>query len=571
MVRGPGVRGGRRRRTRHAGTRTRVGAGGPPRPRGPRPRGSGRRRCTPPPGDTRSSTSTASRSAAGPSAASSRRWPCYADPTSSTRRWRARPVTDWRALRHALHRAVPGDARHRRRGVRPALGCSTTRRSSTRPLLLIHGLADDNVYVANTAALSKALMEAGRFHSVIPLSGITHAPSQPEVAENLLLLQVRFLRDALGLRPIRPEAAATLARIANGGPLEHARHRAEVRRNLGRRRRADPSRRRPGGRAPKRTGYDVVVAVSAMGDTTDELLAMAQQIAPVPNPRELDMLLTAGERIAMSLLAIAINARGCQAAVVHGLAGRHHHRHAARRRRTSSRSGPSGILESWRRATSSSSPASRAFHALRHHHARPWRLRHHRRGDGGRARSRGLRDLHRRAGRVHRRPPDRAGRAEAPGDLATRRCSSSPPPARRSCSSRSVEYARRHGVKLHVRSSFERRARHVGAGGGRTQMEGVLISGVALDDDEAKVTLDRVPDRPGRRGDGLPRDRRRGHQRRHDRAERVARRRHRPVVHRPARRPPAAAVGHGRVVKESTRRGSRSTTGSRRCRSWARG
>jgi dipeptidyl-peptidase-4 len=69
----------------------------------------------------------------------------------------------------------------------------------TRPLLLMHGLADDNVYVANTLRLSKALMEAGRFHSVIPLSGITHAPSQPEVAENLLLLQVRFLRDALGL------------------------------------------------------------------------------------------------------------------------------------------------------------------------------------------------------------------------------------------------------------------------------------------------------------------------------------------------------------------------------------
>jgi dipeptidyl-peptidase 4 len=68
-----------------------------------------------------------------------------------------------------------------------------------RPLLLIHGLADDNVYVANTLRLSRALMEAGRFHSVIPLSGITHAPSQPEVAENLLLLQVRFLRGALGL------------------------------------------------------------------------------------------------------------------------------------------------------------------------------------------------------------------------------------------------------------------------------------------------------------------------------------------------------------------------------------
>ena len=61
-------------------------------------------------------------------------------------------------------------------------------------------------------------------------------------------------------------------------------------------------------------GFDVLVAVSAMGDTTDDLLAMAKQIAPVPNPRELDMLLTAGERIAMSLLAIAINARGCKAA-----------------------------------------------------------------------------------------------------------------------------------------------------------------------------------------------------------------------------------------------------------------
>lgn len=68
-----------------------------------------------------------------------------------------------------------------------------------RPLLLIHGLADDNVYVANTLRLSRALMEAGRSHSVIPLSGITHAPSQPEVAENLLLLQVGFLRNALGL------------------------------------------------------------------------------------------------------------------------------------------------------------------------------------------------------------------------------------------------------------------------------------------------------------------------------------------------------------------------------------
>jgi dipeptidyl-peptidase-4 len=69
----------------------------------------------------------------------------------------------------------------------------------TRPLMLIHGIADDNVYVASTLQLSQRLLEAGRPHTVLPLSGITHAPRDPEVAENLLLLQVRFLRDALGI------------------------------------------------------------------------------------------------------------------------------------------------------------------------------------------------------------------------------------------------------------------------------------------------------------------------------------------------------------------------------------
>src|SRR5581483_9688457 len=68
----------------------------------------------------------------------------------------------------------------------------------TRPLLLIHGLADDNVVAAHTLRLSAALTAAGRPHSVLPLPGITHMTPQEEVAENLLLLQVEFLRSALG-------------------------------------------------------------------------------------------------------------------------------------------------------------------------------------------------------------------------------------------------------------------------------------------------------------------------------------------------------------------------------------
>jgi len=57
-------------------------------------------------------------------------------------------------------------------------------------------------------------------------------------------------------------------------------------------------------------GYDVVVVVSAMGDSTDDLLRLASQITPLPPPRELDMLLTAGERISMALLAMAIHSLG---------------------------------------------------------------------------------------------------------------------------------------------------------------------------------------------------------------------------------------------------------------------
>jgi aspartate kinase len=65
--------------------------------------------------------------------------------------------------------------------------------------------------------------------------------------------------------------------------------------------------------ATRKAGHDVVVVVSAMGDTTDELLDLASQVTPLPPGRELDMLLTAGERISMALLAMAISALGFEA------------------------------------------------------------------------------------------------------------------------------------------------------------------------------------------------------------------------------------------------------------------
>ncbi|MGF0170414.1 prolyl oligopeptidase family serine peptidase [Streptomyces sp. Marseille-Q5077] len=66
-----------------------------------------------------------------------------------------------------------------------------------RPMMIVHGLADDNVVVAHSLRLSSALLAAGRPHEVLPLSGVTHMTPQEAVAENLLLLQLDFLQRSL--------------------------------------------------------------------------------------------------------------------------------------------------------------------------------------------------------------------------------------------------------------------------------------------------------------------------------------------------------------------------------------
>ncbi|MER0448072.1 prolyl oligopeptidase family serine peptidase [Streptomyces sp. Edi4] len=72
------------------------------------------------------------------------------------------------------------------------------RADPARPLMVIHGMADDNVVVAHSLRLSSALLAAGHPHEVLPLTGVTHMTPQEQVAENLLLLQVDFLRRSLG-------------------------------------------------------------------------------------------------------------------------------------------------------------------------------------------------------------------------------------------------------------------------------------------------------------------------------------------------------------------------------------
>jgi dipeptidyl-peptidase-4 len=78
---------------------------------------------------------------------------------------------------------------------------ATGRPLLNRPLLLIHGLADDNVVAAHTLRFSAALLASGAPHRVLPLSGVTHMASQEAVAENLLRLQLAFLDETIGTPP----------------------------------------------------------------------------------------------------------------------------------------------------------------------------------------------------------------------------------------------------------------------------------------------------------------------------------------------------------------------------------
>jgi aspartate kinase len=243
-------------------------------------------------------------------------------------------------------------------------------------------------------------------------------------------------------------------------------------------------------------GNDVVVVVSAMGHTTDELLAMANEIALPPDPRELDMLLTAGERIAMSLLGIAINARGCRAASYTGSqAGiMTDHRHGQAR---IVEIRPKRIIES---LEAGNVVVLAGFQGLSMSEYEITTL-----GRGGSdltavamaaAVGADVCEIYTDVAGVYTTDPRIEPKARMLPVVSYDEMLELAASGASVLQSRSVEYARRTGVDLHVASSFDDRPgtwiREV-----EEPMEGVMISGVALDTDEAKVTLERVPDRPG--------------------------------------------------------------------------
>ena len=246
----------------------------------------------------------------------------------------------------------------------------------------------------------------------------------------------------------------------------------------------------------RRAGHDVVVVVSAMGDTTDELLDLAQQVSPLPTPRELDMLLTAGERISMALLAMAIgnlgaSARsftGSQAGVitdsVHGRAriidvtpGRISEALAAGH--IAIVAGFQGVSQDTKDITTlgrggSDTTAVALAAALNAE----------------------VCEIYTDVDGVFTADPRIVPRARRIPQISYEEMLEMAACGAKVLHLRSVEYARRHSLAIHVRSSFSQREGTLVVPE-EDLVEQAIISGVAHDRSEAKVTVVGVPDKPG--------------------------------------------------------------------------
>jgi len=245
----------------------------------------------------------------------------------------------------------------------------------------------------------------------------------------------------------------------------------------------------------REAGYDVVVVVSAMGHTTDELMAMAQRVAQLPNARELDLLLTAGERITMSLLSIAINALGVAAASYTGSqAGIITDTHHGRARIIDIRPGRirdalgagdvvivagfQGVSTAYDVTTLGRGGSDTTAVAL------------------AAALEAEFCEIYTDVAGVFTADPRIEPEARKLHAVSYEEMLELAASGAKVLQVRSVEYARSGGVVLHVRSAF-RDEEGTWVTEEDERMEKAVVSGVAHDLEEAKVTIVDVPDRPG--------------------------------------------------------------------------
>ncbi|MCW2491649.1 MAG: ask [Frankiales bacterium] len=248
----------------------------------------------------------------------------------------------------------------------------------------------------------------------------------------------------------------------------------------------------------RRAGHDVVVVVSAMGDTTDELIDLAEQIVPVPSGREFDMLLTAGERISMALLAMAIQSlgypaesfTGSQAGVlttaVHGKARIVNI--TPGRVETSVAEGNVAIVAGFQGV----SPDTKDITTL---------------GRGGSdttavalaaALKADVCEIYTDVDGVYTADPRIVPNAKRLDTITYEEMLEMAACGAKVLMLRCVEYGRRYGVPIHVRSSFSTKPGTIVSGNMEDlAVEQAIISGVAHDRSEAKVTVVGVPDKPG--------------------------------------------------------------------------
>lgn len=249
----------------------------------------------------------------------------------------------------------------------------------------------------------------------------------------------------------------------------------------------------------RKAGNEVVVAVSAMGDTTDELIDLAHEVAPIPEPRELDMLLTTGERISMALLAMAIKSMGYEARSYTG---------SQAGMITDSQHGAARIVDVTpgrvREALDDGAIAIVAgFQGFNRDSRDITTL-----GRGGSdttavalaaALDADVCEIYTDVDGVFTADPRVVPKAHKIEHVTSEEMLELAAAGAKVLYIRAVEYARRHGVTLHVRSSFNNNEGTWVVNGNRGEtMEEPIITGVAGDLSEAKITVVGVPDVPGK-------------------------------------------------------------------------